>query len=76
MEIPEDLVAALAADPAARAMFDVLTSQNRYSILHRLHTGSPKTRSDRLARFVAMLARGEAIYPQKARPPASHLRVG
>jgi uncharacterized protein YdeI (YjbR/CyaY-like superfamily) len=51
-------------------MFDVLTSQNRYAILHRLHTGSPKTRSDRLATFVAMLARGEAIYPQRARPPA------
>jgi uncharacterized protein YdeI (YjbR/CyaY-like superfamily) len=68
MEVPDDLAAALAADPAAQAMFDVLTSQNRYSILHRLHTGSARTRAARLAGFVAMLARGESIYPQKARP--------
>lgn len=68
MEIPEDLVAALAANPAAKAMFDVLTSQNRYSILHRLHTGSARTRPNRLAGFVDMLARGETIYPQRARP--------
>lgn len=73
MEVPDDLAAALAANPAARAMFDVLTSQNRYSILHRLHTGSQRTRADRLAGFVAMLARGETIYPQKARPRISGL---
>jgi uncharacterized protein YdeI (YjbR/CyaY-like superfamily) len=71
IEVPDDLVAALAANPSAKAMFDVLTSQNRYSILHRLHTGSARTRSDRLSGFVAMLARGETIYPQKARRPPS-----
>ena len=68
MPVPDDLAAALAANPAAQAMFDVLTSQNRYAILHRLHTGSQRTRPDRLASFVAMLAGGESIYPQTRRP--------
>jgi uncharacterized protein YdeI (YjbR/CyaY-like superfamily) len=47
-------------------MFDVLTSQNRYAILFR--TASAKqaaTRARRIEQFVAMLARGETIYPQK-----------
>ncbi|MEV4757324.1 YdeI/OmpD-associated family protein [Micromonospora sp. NPDC049559] len=65
-EVPEDLAAALAAQPRARAMFEILTSQNRYAILYRL--GSAKraeTRARRLEQFVEMLARGETIYPQK-----------
>jgi uncharacterized protein YdeI (YjbR/CyaY-like superfamily) len=47
-------------------MFEILTSQNRYAILYRL--GSVKqqaTRERRIEQFVAMLARGETIYPQK-----------
>jgi uncharacterized protein YdeI (YjbR/CyaY-like superfamily) len=66
IEIPEDLAAALRAEPRAQAMFDVLTSQNRYAIL--LRTSNAKqaaTRSRRIEQFVAMLARGETIYPQK-----------
>jgi uncharacterized protein YdeI (YjbR/CyaY-like superfamily) len=63
--VPADLIEALAADPAARAMFDRLTSQNRYAILYRLHTAKrPETRQRRLEQFVAMLARGETIHPQ------------
>jgi uncharacterized protein YdeI (YjbR/CyaY-like superfamily) len=68
IDIPDDLAAALAANPAAQAMFGTLTSQNRYAILHRLHTGSARTRADRLEKFVAMLARGETIHPQRGRP--------
>jgi uncharacterized protein YdeI (YjbR/CyaY-like superfamily) len=34
-EVPADLAAAVAADPAAQAMFDVLTATNRYALIHR-----------------------------------------
>jgi uncharacterized protein YdeI (YjbR/CyaY-like superfamily) len=69
IEIPDDLAEALAAEPKAAAMFAVLTSQNRYAILYRLATAKrPDTRSRRLTQFVAMLARGETIYPQQRRP--------
>ncbi|MGC5032503.1 YdeI/OmpD-associated family protein [Micromonospora sp. DT229] len=71
-EVPADLLAALAADPAAQAMFDVLTKTNRYALIHRL--GAVKraqTRERKIAEFVAMLARHETIYPQKARPAPS-----
>ncbi|SCF20964.1 Uncharacterized conserved protein YdeI, YjbR/CyaY-like superfamily, DUF1801 family [Micromonospora viridifaciens] len=65
-EVPEDLAAALAAEPRARAMFDILTARNRYAILHRLATARrADTRQRRLAQFVAMLARGETLYPQR-----------
>jgi len=67
-EVPEDLAAALAASPRAAAMFDVLTSQNRYSILYRLGAAKrPDTRARRLAQFVDMLARGETVHPQARR---------
>lgn len=67
--VPEDLVAAIAAVPEAQAMFDVLTSQNRFALIHRL--GQLKTeaaRQRRIAGFVEMLARHEAPYPQKKMP--------
>src|SRR5690606_7710973 len=38
MAVPDDLAAALAAEPQAEAMFAILTSQNRYAILHRITT--------------------------------------
>jgi len=67
-EVPADLAAALAAEPRAGAMFDILTAQNRYAVLHRLATAKrADTRRRRLAEFVAMLARGETIYPQRRR---------
>jgi uncharacterized protein YdeI (YjbR/CyaY-like superfamily) len=69
MAVPEDLAAALAAEPRAAALFDVLTSQNRYSILHRIDSAKrPETRARRVAQFVAMLARGETIHPQRREP--------
>ena len=70
MEVPEDLADALIADPRAQAMFETLTSANRYSILFRI--GSAKkaeTRAKRIERFVEMLSRGETIHPQAPRPP-------
>ena len=68
IEVPPELVAALAAEPKAQAMFEALNSQNRYAILYRLTTAKrADTRTRRLEQFVAMLARGETIYPQKKR---------
>lgn len=68
-EVPGDLAAAVSANPAAQAMFDVLTRTNRYALVHRL--GAVKragTRERKIAEFVEMLARHETPYPQKARP--------
>jgi uncharacterized protein YdeI (YjbR/CyaY-like superfamily) len=64
--VPDDLAAALAAEPAAQAAFTRLNGQNRYAILYRLGTAKrEETRARRIAQFVAMLARGETIYPQQ-----------
>jgi uncharacterized protein YdeI (YjbR/CyaY-like superfamily) len=66
VEVPDDFAAALDAEPAAREMFAILSSQNRYSVLHRIQTAKrPDTRRRRIEHFVAMLGRGETIYPQK-----------
>ncbi len=66
IEVPPDLAVALAADPDAQAMFDVLTKQNRYAILYRLTTAKrAETRARLLEQFVSMLSRGETLYPQK-----------
>jgi uncharacterized protein YdeI (YjbR/CyaY-like superfamily) len=65
IEVPADLAAALAANPRAQAMFDVLTSQNRYAVLYRIHAAKRSdTRIRRVESFVEMLARGETVYPQ------------
>ena len=63
--VPADLATALAREPKAEAMFGQLTSQNRYSILHRIEAVKrPETRARKIAEFVAMLARGETVHPQ------------
>ncbi len=66
IEVPADLAAALAAEPRAQAMFEILTSQNRYAVLYRLQSAKrPETRLRRIEQFVAMLARGDTIHPQQ-----------
>ncbi len=65
IEVPADLAAALAAQPRAQAMFEILTRQNRYSILFRIEGAKrADTRARRVADFVGMLARGETVHPQ------------
>jgi uncharacterized protein YdeI (YjbR/CyaY-like superfamily) len=65
-EVPEDLKAALDAEPAAKALFETLDGTNRYAVLYRVHgTKSPATRAKKIAGFVSMLARGETLYPFK-----------
>lgn len=69
IEVPEELTIALAASRAAEDMFKALSSQNRYAILYRIATAKrPETRQRRIERFVAMLAQGETIYPQRSTP--------
>src|SRR5919112_1476859 len=69
-EVPADLMAAIAADPTAQAMFDVLTKANRFALILRVNSVKrAQTRERKISEFVAMLARGETIYPQKAQPP-------
>jgi uncharacterized protein YdeI (YjbR/CyaY-like superfamily) len=66
IEVPDDLTAALDADPRARAMFEILTSQNRYAILYRIDAAErPATRARRIVQYVEMLARGETPHPQR-----------
>jgi uncharacterized protein YdeI (YjbR/CyaY-like superfamily) len=71
IEMPDDLARAIAAEPRAQAMFDVLTSQNRYSLILRVSQAKrADTRARRIEKFVAMLARGETPHPQRRRPSA------
>ncbi len=61
---PPDLMAALAAKPAALQFYGTLNSANRYAILYRIQDAKrPETRAARIARFTEMLDRGEKIYP-------------
>lgn len=62
-EIPDDLAAALAAQPEARAFFEQIDRTNRYAVLWRVMTAkTPKTRASRIEKLVAMLARGEKVH--------------
>jgi uncharacterized protein YdeI (YjbR/CyaY-like superfamily) len=70
-EMPDDLAAAIRAEPQAQAMFDVLTSVNRYALIYRTNAvKQAATRAQKIAGFVEMLARQETPYPQNKRPPA------
>jgi uncharacterized protein YdeI (YjbR/CyaY-like superfamily) len=68
-DVPEDLAAAIAAEPRAQAMFEVLTSVNRYALIYRTNSAKQAaTRQRRIEGFVEMLARNETPHPQKRRP--------
>jgi uncharacterized protein YdeI (YjbR/CyaY-like superfamily) len=55
--MPDDLAAALDAEPAARTAYDALDGQHRYAVLWRVNTaGTPATRAKRIAAAVQMLA--------------------
>lgn len=63
---PPDLIEALADQPDAAAMYERLSSRNRFAVINRIGQAKrPETRARRIAEFTAMLARGETIYPQK-----------
>jgi uncharacterized protein YdeI (YjbR/CyaY-like superfamily) len=61
--VPPDLQQALDANPRAAAFFATLRGQNRYALLYRIQDAKrPETRARRIARFVAMLERGETLH--------------
>jgi uncharacterized protein YdeI (YjbR/CyaY-like superfamily) len=62
--LPDDFSLALQANVAAEKFFAGLDRQNRYAFLYRI--GSVKkseTRARKIARYVAMLAKGEKLHP-------------
>jgi uncharacterized protein YdeI (YjbR/CyaY-like superfamily) len=64
-KIPADLQAAIDAEPKARAMLATLTEQNRFALAFRIHHMKTEAgRKRKIETFVAMLKRGETIYPQ------------
>jgi len=68
--IPDDLAAALDANPEAAAFFKTLKSASRYAILYRIGDAKrPATRAQRIDKFVEMLARGEAPHLFGGAPP-------
>lgn len=67
--VPEDLQAALDANPPAQDFFQCLDSANRYAVLFRIQTVKrAATRSAKIRQLVEMLARKERIHaPRKTR---------
>jgi len=67
MAIPDDLQAAIDAEPAARDMLNTLNAQNRFALAFRTHNMKTTAgRQKKIETFVEMLKRGETIYPQKS----------
>ncbi|MEQ1811668.1 MAG: YdeI/OmpD-associated family protein [Terricaulis sp.] len=65
MTIPPDLQAAIDAEPKAAAMLKTLSAQNRFALAFRVHNMKTAAgRAKKIETFVAMLKRGETIYPQ------------
>jgi len=61
--VPDDLQAALDANPKAKEFFATLNGANRYAILFRVQTAKkPETRAKRIATLVEMLERNEKIH--------------
>lgn len=68
MKIPDDLQAAIDAEPKAKRMLAKLTEQNRFALAFRMHNlKTPAGRKKKIETFVEMLKRGETIYPQRER---------
>ena len=69
--VPEDLLAALEAEPRAKAFFATINGANRYAVLWRIQTAvKSETRAKRIAQLVEMLARGETIHIFKPKAKA------
>lgn len=65
MQIPDDLKAAIDAEPKAREMLARLSAQNRFALAFRTHNMKTEAgRRKKIETFVEMLKRGETIYPQ------------
>ena len=61
--VPDDLRAALDANPGAKAFFETLTGVKRYAFLYRLTTiKRPETRARRIEQYVAMMNEGRTLH--------------
>ena len=70
--IPEDLRAAIEADPRARKTVRTLGRLNLVAIAFRTNNlTTPAGRAKKIAALVAMLARGETIVPERPRTVAT-----
>jgi uncharacterized protein YdeI (YjbR/CyaY-like superfamily) len=66
--IPDDLRAAIDADPRARKTFHTLGRLNLFALAFRMNNmKTPTGRARKIASLVAMLARGETIVPESGR---------
>ncbi len=66
--IPEDLRAAIEANQRARKTFQTLGRQNLFALAFRTgYMKTPAGRAKKIAALVAMLARGETIFPERQR---------
>ncbi|MQA30765.1 MAG: hypothetical protein GEU82_13170 [Luteitalea sp.] len=66
--IPDDLRAAIEADPRARKTFQTLGRQNLFALAFRTNNmKTPAGRARKIASLVAMLAHGETIVPEGGR---------
>ena len=64
--IPDDLRAAIEANPRARKTFATLTRQNLFALTFRTNNmKTPAGRAKKITALVDMLARGETIVPQR-----------
>ena len=62
--VPDDLRAALDANPAAAEFFATISSVNRYAIMYRIGTVKrAETRARKIAQYVQMLAEHKTIHP-------------
>jgi uncharacterized protein YdeI (YjbR/CyaY-like superfamily) len=66
--VPDDLRAAIEANPRARKTFRTLGRQNLFALAFRTNNmRTPAGRMRKIAALVAMLERGETIVPERRR---------
>ncbi|MGK2963627.1 MAG: YdeI/OmpD-associated family protein [Gemmatimonadaceae bacterium] len=63
-DVPDDFLAALDRNPAAKVFFASLNNQNRYAVIFRLQTAIREdTRARRIEKFIEMFARNKKLHP-------------
>jgi uncharacterized protein YdeI (YjbR/CyaY-like superfamily) len=73
--IPDDLRAAIDANPRARKTFHLLGRQNLFALAFRTnHMKTPGGRARKIAVLVDMLARGETLVPERPRASVARRR--
>jgi uncharacterized protein YdeI (YjbR/CyaY-like superfamily) len=62
--MPEDFAAELELNVKAKAFYDTLSRVNQYAIIFRINNAKKQeTRTKKIQQFIAMLEKGEKIYP-------------